>query len=188
MIIVGLGNPGAKYENTRHNVGFMFVDAVASANNGSFKLNKNLEAMVCEIYINGEKHILVKPVTYMNNSGNAVYKVLNYYKKEDVIDVNNLIVIYDDMDLPVGSIRIRKSGSSGGHNGMKSIISCVNSTEYKRIRIGIDRPSNDQIEHVLGNFSKNDRNIINEILEKAPNIIDDLVINGIDYIMNHYNQ
>ena len=81
MIIVGLGNPGAKYENTRHNVGFMFVDAVASANNGSFKLNKNLEAMVCEIYINGEKHILVKPVTYMNNSGNAVYKVLNYYKK-----------------------------------------------------------------------------------------------------------
>ena len=158
MIIVGLGNPGIKYEKTRHNVGFMFVDVVAKANSATFKLDKNLEAMVAEIYIKNEKHILVKPITYMNNSGNAVYKVLNYYKKENKIDVNDLIVIYDDMDLPLGSLRIRKNGSSGGHNGMKSIISCINSTEFKRIRIGIGRPENNQIDHVLGKFSKNEIN------------------------------
>ncbi len=188
MIIVGLGNPGAKYEKTRHNTGFMFIDSVAVANNAIFKLDKNLEAMVAEIHIKQEKHILVKPITYMNNSGNAVYKVLNYYKKNNEININDLIVIYDDMDLPVGKIRIRKSGSSGGHNGMKSITTCIGTTEFKRVRIGIGHPSNDQIEFVLGKFSKEDSKIVQEIIDKAPNMIDDLINYGIDYLMNNYNQ
>ena len=188
MIIVGLGNPGKKYEKTRHNAGFMFVDYVCAANQSTFKLKKELEAEIAEIYINKEKHILVKPITYMNNSGNAVYKVLNYYKKSAMIDIDDLLVIYDDMDLPVGSLRIRKNGSSGGHNGMKSIISCVGSTEYKRIRIGIGHPEANQIDFVLGKFSKKEGDLIHSIVEKSSNIIDDLVNHGIDYIMNNYNQ
>ena len=163
MVIVGLGNPGKKYEKTRHNAGFMFVDFVCHAYQSFFKLKKELEAEIAEIYINNEKHILVKPITYMNNSGNAVYKVLNYYKKDLSIDINELIVIYDDMDLPIGSLRIRKNGSSGGHNGMKSIISCVNSSDFKRIRIGIGHPEDNQIDYVLGNFSKNEWNLIQNI-------------------------
>lgn len=187
MIIVGLGNPGKKYENTRHNAGFMFVDYVCMANKSTFKLKKEFEAEISEIYINGEKHILVKPITYMNNSGNAVYKVLNYFKKGNNIDINDLIVIYDDMDLPVGGLRIRKNGSSGGHNGMKSIISCIGSSEFKRIRIGIGHPQDNQIDYVLGKFSKTEGNIIQDILEKSPNLIDDLINRGIEYIMNNYN-
>ena len=187
MIIVGLGNPGKQYEKTRHNCGFMFLDSVAHANNVEFKLNKTLEAMIAEIYIDNKKHILVKPITYMNNSGNAVYKVMNYYKKSESIDVDDLIVIYDDMDLQVGDLRIRKNGSSGGHNGMKSIIACVGTTNFKRIRMGIGHPLEGQIEFVLGKFSKTDSINIENILQKAPNIIDDLIKRGIDYIMNNYN-
>lgn len=188
MIIVGLGNPGSKYEKTRHNAGFMFVDHVCKANQSVFKLKKDFEAEVAEILINNEKHILVKPITYMNNSGNAVYKVMNFYKKNNNINVSDLIVIYDDMDLPIGSLRIRKNGSSGGHNGMKSIIACVGSTEFKRIRIGIGHPEENQIDFVLGKFSKREGEYIQNILDKSPNLIDDLIIKGIDYVMNNYNQ
>ena len=187
MIIVGLGNPGNKYEKTRHNAGFMFVDYVCKANKTVFKLKKEFEAEVAEIFINNEKHILVKPITYMNNSGNAVYKVMNFYKKNNDININDLIVIYDDMDLPIGSLRIRKNGSSGGHNGMKSIISCVGSTEFKRIRIGIGHPEENQIDFVLGKFSKREGEYIQNILDISPNLIDDLIIKGIDYVMNNYN-
>lgn len=183
MLIVGLGNPGLKYKKTRHNVGFMFLDEVAKANQVTFSINKNLQCEIAEVYINKEKHFLVKPITYMNLSGDSVYKVMNYYN----IDINNLIVIYDDMDLDVGQIRIRKNGSAGGHNGMKSIINNLNSQEYKRIRIGIGKPSHSSIDFVLGQFSKNDEVVILGAIEKAPNIIDDFIYHGIDYIMNHYN-
>ena len=118
MVIVGLGNPGSKYEQTRHNVGFMFVDKLAESYNASFVLDKQKEALIADIYIDGKKHLLVKPVTYMNNSGNAVIKVLNYWN----IDPSELIVVYDDMSLPVGKLRIREKGSAGGHNGIKNII------------------------------------------------------------------
>lgn len=183
MLIVGLGNPGLKYKKTRHNVGFMFLDEVAKANQVTFSINKNLQCEIAEVFINKEKHFLVKPITYMNLSGDSVYKVMNYYN----IDINNLIVIYDDMDLDVGQIRIRKNGSAGGHNGMKSIINNLNSQEYKRIRIGIGKPSHSSIDFVLGQFSKNEEVVIRGAIEKAPNIIDDFICHGIDYIMNHYN-
>lgn len=183
MIIVGLGNPGKDYEQTRHNIGYMFLDRIAEANNVKFKLDKAFEAFVGELIIKGEKHLLVKPTTFMNNSGNAVYKIMNYYN----IDISDLIVIHDDMDLIVGETRIRKNGGSGGHNGIKSIISCLDSQEFKRIRIGIGHPDDDTIDFVLGKFSKEESKLVQDVINKAPNIIDDLLINGIDYIMNHYN-
>lgn len=183
MVIVGLGNPGLKYKKTRHNVGFMFIDEVAKSNQVTFSLNKNLQCEIAEIYINKEKHFLIKPTTFMNLSGDSVYKVLNYYN----IDKDDLIVIYDDMDLNVGQIRIRKNGSAGGHNGMKSIINNLNSQDFKRIRIGIGKPEYNSIDFVLGQFSKNEEEMIRKAIELAPNIIDDFIIRGVDYIMNHYN-
>jgi len=183
MIIVGLGNPLKKYEKTRHNVGFNFVNSVVESYNELFKLDKDLNGMISIIEINNEKHIFVKPITYMNNSGLCVSKVMNYYKKT----VDDLIVIYDDMDLNVGNIRIRKFGSSGGHNGIKSIIEHVGSENFKRIRIGIGHPKDNQIDYVLGKFDKQEVKIIHDIYDKAPNIIDDLIKNGVDYIMNNYN-
>ena len=118
MIIVGLGNPGKEYANTPHNVGFMAVDEIAKNNNIEFKLSKKHNAMIGEGIISGEKSYLIKPLTYMNLSGNAVRSFVEYYN----IDVESILIIYDDMDLPLGHLRIRKSGTSGGHKGMKSII------------------------------------------------------------------
>lgn len=183
MIIVGLGNPGEKYEKTRHNIGYMFVDKIAQSNGVAFKLDKKLKCMLGEFSLKGEKHFIVKPITYMNLSGEAVRAVIDYYKKT----ADDVIVIYDDMDLDLGKVRIRKNGSSGGHNGIKSIISHLNTDVFKRIRIGIGHKPADAIEYVLGCFSKTDQNILNEVFDKAPNMIDDLIYKGIDYIMNHYN-
>lgn len=182
MVIVGLGNPGSKYEQTRHNVGFMFVDKLAESYNASFVLDKQKEALIADIYIDGKKHLLVKPVTYMNNSGNAVIKVLNYWN----IDPSELIVVYDDMDLEVGKMRIRKFGSAGGHNGMKSIIAHIQTQDFKRIRIGIGR-SIDNIEHVLGKFKPSEKPLIEEAVSLAPNLIIDYLAKGIDFLMNRYN-
>lgn len=182
MVIVGLGNPGSKFEQTRHNVGFMFVDKLAESYNANFVLDKQKEALIADIYIDGKKHLLVKPVTYMNNSGNAVIKVLNYWN----IDPSELIVVYDDMDLEVGKIRIRKFGSAGGHNGMKSIISHIQRQDFKRIRIGIGR-SIDNIEHVLGKFKPSEKPLIEEAVSLAPNLIIDYLAKGIDFLMNRYN-
>lgn len=182
MVIVGLGNPGLKYEQTRHNVGFMFVDKLAQSYNATFVLDKQKEAYIADIYIDGKKHLLVKPVTYMNNSGNAVNKVLSYWN----IDPSELIVVYDDMDLEVGKIRIRKFGSAGGHNGMKSIIAHIQTQDFKRIRIGIGR-SHDNIEHVLGKFKPSEKPLIEDAVSLAPNLIIDYLAKGIDFLMNRYN-
>lgn len=183
MIIVGLGNPEKKYFKTRHNVGFRFVDKIAEEFDVKFKLNKNLNGMVAEFVYNNEKHILLKPITYMNNSGISVSAVLNYYKQ----DISELLVIYDDMDLNLGVERIRKFGSSGGHNGMKSIIEHLNSQDFKRIRIGIGHPENNEIDYVLGKFNKQEEIIIQGVIDQAPNIVKDYLNHGIDYIMNNYN-
>ena len=139
--------------------------------------------MIGEFSLNGEKHFIVKPITYMNLSGEAVRAVCDYYKKTS----DDVIVIYDDMDLDLGKVRIRKNGSSGGHNGIKSIIAHLNTDVFKRIRIGIGHKPADAIDYVLGCFSKNDQNILNNVFDKAPNMIDDLIYKGIDYIMNNYN-
>lgn len=184
MIIVGLGNIGKEYENTHHNVGFMALDKVANANKLDFKIEKKFQAMIAEYIYKGEKHLLVKPTTYMNNSGIAIKLILDYYKK----DINDVFIIYDDLDLPTGSMRIRKSGSAGGHNGIKSIISNLSSENFSRLRIGIKKEKEiDTISYVLSKFSKSEKEIVDKTLEKMPNLVDDLLNHGVDFIMNHYN-
>ncbi len=185
MIIVGLGNIGKEYEDTHHNVGFMVLDELAKANNLTFTLEKKHQAYVATYVYNGEKHFLIKPTTYMNNSGIAVRAVMSYYK----LTSDDIFVIYDDLDIPLASIRIRKNGSAGGHNGIKSIIAHIGTTNFARMRIGIQKEKEtDTIDYVLSKFSKKEMVQISDTLTKMPNIIDDLLKNGVDYIMNHYNK
>lgn len=187
MLIVGLGNPGKEYANTHHNIGFIMVDKLAEYFKTKYKFEKKFQGDVAEFKYNGEKHYILKPQTYMNNSGISVKALCDYYK----IDIDDIFVVYDDMDLPVGTKRIRSNGSSGGHNGIKSIIAHLGSSEFKRLRIGIGRSkdvSNDGvIHHVLSNFTKNEVELIQPIRDLIPDIVTDLLNNNIDYIMNKYN-
>jgi PTH1 family peptidyl-tRNA hydrolase len=130
-LIVGLGNPGKKYENTRHNMGFMAIDFYAAKNNLEFK--KKFNGLYSETIINGEKTIILKPQTYMNLSGDCVIEFVNYFK----IDLDEILILYDDKDFEVGTFKIKKIGSSGGHNGMKSIMSRLKVQDIKRVRLGI---------------------------------------------------
>ncbi len=178
-IIVGLGNLGKEYENTRHNVGFMFIDAMAKCHDLApvdsvitFHTEKKFEAEIGEANKNGEKLIFVKPHTYMNASGKAVAKILDYYKAKE----EDLIVIMDDVDLPLGTIRIRKEGSSGGHKGLQNIIDSVKSENFVRIRIGISSDSKkkstvDTVQFVLGRFSKREEPLIQKSISLALNQI-----------------
>ncbi|MER2174550.1 MAG: aminoacyl-tRNA hydrolase [Carnobacterium sp.] len=151
-MIVGLGNPGAKYKNTKHNIGFIAVDEFAIQHKMEFSKTK-FESLYAEAFIGTEKVLLVKPQTFMNDSGRAVRQLMDYYN----VEVEDLIVIYDDLDLPVGKLRLRQKGSAGGHNGIKSIIQHIDTSDFNRIRIGIDRPMGKQtvIQHVLSGFPKN---------------------------------
>ncbi len=180
--IVGLGNPGKEYEKTRHNVGFMVIDLVAKELNFSFK--KKFNAEIAKGIYNGETLILVKPQTYMNNSGEAVRMITDFFQ----IDHQDIIIIYDDLDLPIGKLRLREKGGSGGHNGMKSIISHLNHQIFKRMRIGIGNLDKEQvIKHVLGSFSKEEKEILSKSLERAQNACLDFVkINYVD-VMTRYN-
>lgn len=184
MIIVGLGNPGKEYENTRHNIGFMFLDTLIKPFNLQFKIDKKANALVATTVIKGEKHYFLKPLTYMNLSGNAVASFVNYYHLEK----EEILVIHDDMDLPTGKIRIRFRGSSGGHNGIKSLINCLHTEEFNRIRIGIGHEDkNNVIDFVLSKFNQQELELLDEVLQKAPKIILDYLEKGINYIMNNYN-
>ena len=182
-LIVGLGNPGKRYKNTRHNIGFMFLDEVVGFYKYKFKLDKAKQAEIAEININGEKVIFVKPQTYMNISGNAVNAVSKFYK----IAVEDILIVYDDLDLDLGRIKIKHNGSSGGHNGMQSIIHSLSTSEIHRIRIGISKPTNDTIDYVLGNFSKKELEEINIVLAQAPEIISLYLEGDFNALMNKYN-
>jgi len=185
MVIVGLGNPGKEYEKTPHNVGFMCANEIAKSNNMHFVVSKKHHASIAEGIINGEKIYIIKPLTYMNLSGNAVKSFVDYYK----IDINDLIVIYDDMDLPLASLRIRKTGSSGGHKGMKSIIESLKTTEIKRLRVGISHPDDkgEVIDYVLHTLSKKEMEALSSTINKMPEIVDCIVNMGFDKMMNIYN-
>lgn len=153
-LIVGLGNPGSEYEATRHNVGFMAVDRLAEKYNVSFKIDKALKGMIASFNLNGERVVLLKPITFMNLSGESVKPVMNYYK----IDISDVIIINDDLDMPVGKVRYRASGSAGGHNGLKSIIANLKTEGFQRIKIGIDRSKViPVVDYVLGRFSNEDK-------------------------------
>ncbi len=181
-IIAGLGNPGKKYENTRHNIGFITLDFLAERHD--IKINKiKHKALVGEGRISGQKVLLVKPQTYMNLSGESLREVMDYYK----VDIEDMIVIYDDIDLPAGTVRIRKKGSAGTHNGMRSIVQHLG-TDFPRIRMGIgnDRKG-DLVDFVLGGFSKEDKEVLEPAVERAALAVECYVDEGIEKSMNKYN-
>ena len=183
-VVIGLGNPGKKYEKTRHNIGFIAVDNLRKEMNISDEREK-FQALVSETNIDGEKVIFLKPQTFMNLSGNSVIEIVNFYKLDPKKDI---IVIYDDMDLSFGDIRIREKGSSGGHNGIKSIISHIGE-EFIRIKCGIGAKEKGAVEHVLGEFSQTEQKDLEEILEKIYNcVIEMLSVQNLDRIMQKYNK
>ena len=178
-LIVGLGNPGKEYEKTRHNVGFMAIDHYLG--NESFKSKNN--GLYCEKIINNEKIIFLKPLTYMNDSGLAVRYFSDYFN----LDISDILIIYDDMDFDVGKYKLKSSGSSAGHNGIKSIIRHLGTENFKRIRIGISKNNINTIDYVLGRFSKEDLFILNNVFNIVDNIIEDFNIYDFDKLMNKYN-
>ena len=183
-LITGLGNPTKKYEKTRHNAGFETIDCLSKKL--GIKVNRAwCRALTGKGVIGKEKVVLAKPQTFMNLSGQSVEALLKYYKA----DVSNLIVIYDDTDLDVGKLRIRKNGSAGGHNGMKDIIRATGSEEFIRVRVGIGkRPSEmDMVDFVLGSETGEDRKLMEKAFSDAADAVVDIIENGVDHAMNKYN-
>ena len=183
FVIVGLGNPGKKYEKTRHNMGFLAIDKLAEKHD--IKVNKlKHKALTGDGFIFGQKALLVKPQTYMNLSGESVREIVSYYD----IDLEDLIVIYD-VDLEIGTIRIRKKGSAGSHNGMKSIIGQIQSKDFPRIRIGIGKSGGgaEWKDFVLGKTSKQDEKLIEDAVDRAADAVGCILEKGIDKAMNEYN-
>lgn len=184
-LIVGLGNPGKRYENTKHNIGFITIDYLAEKHD--IKVNKiKHKALVGEGFISGKKVMLVKPQTFMNLSGESVREAMDYYK----VDIDEIIVIYDDIDIPMGSLRIRKSGSAGTHNGMKSIIQQLADDGFPRIRIGIggDRGNVPLTNYVISGFdNKKDVKLMEDAVVNASSAIETLLADGIDSSMQKYN-
>lgn len=183
FVIVGLGNPGKKYEMTRHNVGFIVIDRLAERFN--IKVNKiKYKAVIGEGTIGGEKVVLVKPQTYMNLSGETVMSICNYYQ----LPMENLIVIYDDVDTDFAKLRIRKKGSAGTHNGMRNIIYLLEKDDFPRVRIGIGRSNQlDLKDYVLQRFSKDEMIEMNETLDKAAQSVVQIIESGVEIAMNRFN-
>lgn len=183
-VIVGLGNPGKQYENTRHNVGFNLIDILSKEH--SIPVNKiKHKALIGEGIIGGNKVLLVKPQTYMNLSGETLIGIYQYYK----VDPENIIVIYDDIDLDVGKLRIRKKGSGGTHNGMRSIIKCLGFDNFPRVRVGVSKPEHGQdlASFVLSRFRKDEIEDLQEALERAALAIETTIKDNLDLAMNKYN-
>ena len=185
-LVVGLGNPGKQYEATRHNMGFDTVDRLVEDYNvpqGGVKFN----AMYGKTMIGGEKVILMKPLSFMNLSGGPVREMANYFK---IDPESELIVIYDDIDLEPGQLRIRKQGSAGGHNGIKDIIRQLGTEKFLRIKVGVGaKPQGwDLADHVLGRFSTEDRKLVDEAIAKAAKAVDIIISQGTDAAMNEYNR
>lgn len=186
FIIVGLGNPSKEYENTRHNIGFDTIDAIADKYNINVMELKH-KAKIGKGYIDGEKVILAKPLTFMNSSGESIRAIIDYYKAEPETD---LIVISDDISLPPGQIRIRKRGSAGGHNGLKNIIQHLGGENFQRIRMGVgEKPKEyDLIDWVLGHFNREDRKAVDEAILKAVQAVEMILKDGADAAMNEFNR
>ena len=182
FLIVGLGNPGKEYDGTRHNIGFAAIDYIADKYN--IELNRiKFKGVFGEGLINGKKVILLKPTTYMNLSGESIREVVNFYK----ISNEEIIVIYDDISLEVGRIRIREKGSAGGHNGIKSIIAHFGSDIFSRIKIGVGQPKSDLVNHVLGKFSKEEREVLEETLNAVTDSVEVVIKADTKEAMNKFN-
>ncbi len=183
-LVVGLGNKGREYENTRHNMGFMLVDRYLQYKNITDKFKEKFNAMYIETTINNEKVIFIKPMTYMNNSGIAVRAFLDFYK----LNSEDVLVISDDLDLDLGKFRLRRNGSSGGHNGLKSIISHLGTDNFKRLRIGISNDKDDVINYVLSKFSKKELNDIDTMFDTLVDVLDDYFVMDFTSLMSKYNR
>lgn len=181
-LVFGLGNPEKKYEKTRHNCGFRAIDFYAKKNNLNFKNKFN--SSYTENIVNGEKIVLVKPLTYMNLSGNSVREFVNFYN----IELKDLLIIYDDVDFEIGTFKIKRGGSSGGHNGIKNIIENLKTEDIQRIRIGISKNSIPLMDYVLGKFSTDEDKLLESILPTISNVIDDFATKDINQLMEKYNR
>ena len=184
-LITGLGNPGDKYRSTRHNAGFMVADKMIEKF-GARPVKTRAKGDLYEIKIGKYRCLLLKPTTFMNNSGEAVSAVMHYYK----MPVESLIVIFDDVSLDVGKIRLRRNGSAGGHNGIKSIIACIGSQEFKRIKIGVGKkphPDYDLVNWVLGKFPKEQIPDLFSAMDNAVNAAESIISEDIDKAMNKYS-
>ena len=184
-LVVGLGNPEGDYSKTRHNMGFNVINKISEKYN--IEVNKSkFKGLVGSGIIEGKKVILLKPQTFMNLSGESIQEVMNFYK----ITSEELIVIYDDIDIEPGNIRIRKNGSAGTHNGMKSVIQCIGTEKFYRIRVGIGKPKEniDMISYVIGHIPEEQVNILNEGVEIAKEAVIEIIKNNVDSAMNKFNK
>ncbi len=186
FLIAGLGNPKREYDNTRHNIGFAMIDAMAEKYNISVRNIKN-RAMTGQGIINGQKVLLAKPLTFMNLSGESIRPLADYYK---ISPDAELIVVSDDINLPIGQIRIRKKGSAGGHNGLKNIIAQLGSEEFQRIRIGVGgKPENyDLADYVLGHFTKEEKALMEKAVSMAVEAAEMMLMGDTDKAMNEFNR
>ncbi|WP_252313678.1 aminoacyl-tRNA hydrolase [Sinobaca sp. H24] len=184
-IIAGLGNPGKTYDQTRHNIGFDAVDKLAARLGLQWVKNKKL-FLSCETIINGEKIILLKPLTYMNLSGEAIAPIMNYFD----VSPDELVVLYDDLDLEPGTLRLRQQGGHGGHNGIRSIIDHLGTKEFNRIRIGVGRPDPgvSVVNHVLGRFAPDEKDKVQEAADQAAKAAEAWTSHSFKEVMNTFNQ
>ena len=183
-LIVGLGNPGKEYENTRHNIGFMVLDKYANKNGLSFQQEK-FNGLYLDFQVNGEKVILLKPLSYMNLSGEVVRKFVDFFK----IKIEDILIINDDLDLQIGTFKLKPMGSSGGHNGLKNIELHLATRNYKRLKIGISNNKMlDTKDYVLGKFTSLEQEQLNTVLDTSLSIIDDFIKINFDLLMNIYNK
>lgn len=183
-LIVGLGNPGREYQNTRHNMGFSLVDFYLSHKKIVEDWKKKFNGLYLKTTIQDEAVIFLKPQTYMNLSGEAVYQLMEYFH----IDVDDVLIISDDLDLKIGNFKLRSGGSSGGHNGLKSIESHIGSS-FKRLKIGISKNQDGNVkDYVLGGFSKEEKEILNTLYPTLCSVLDDYFTLSFDSLMNRYNQ
>ena len=190
IYIIGLGNPGKKYSNSRHNIGFLFLQNLSEKYNSNFLLKDKLKSFCSEFKTNDSTYRLFLPNTFMNNSGEAVLAIVNWYK----INLNQIFIIVDDKDLPLGKIRFRKKGGSGGHNGLKSIIEKLQTQNFNRIRIGIGSPPNtggknnfNTTSHVLGNFSEEEKSKLDKVYFRVIESLEQLNTKKEEYITKKLN-
>lgn len=186
-VIAGLGNPGAEYANTPHSIGFEVVDALARRIDAQWKRSSSFNGELATGMLGGVKTLLVKPATYMNLSGDCIAPAVKYHNASAADD---LLVVSDDIDLPVGRIRIRKGGSAGGHNGLKNVIERTGTQAFARLRVGVGRDSRNRanvVGHVLGKFSPEDRKVMDEVVEQAVIAIETIELNSLEIAMNRYN-
>ena len=182
FLIVGLGNPGKEYEDTRHNIGFKVVDNIAKEYNIEINRQK-FKGTYGEGFIDGEKVMILKPTTYMNLSGESVREVMDFYN----LDNKDILVIYDDISLEVGTLRIREKGSAGGHNGIKSIIAHLGNDAFSRIKVGVGQPDVNLIKYVLGKFTKGELTVLSEVIGATTKATNEIIKGDVKIAMNKFN-